>query len=873
MDLSTRLLHADDEHPRPNEAGVYTASELNGPVAPSISVSTTFRWPGPLQPPLPEGDIDPSASNPLVYSRYSTPSSERVEKVLDSLMGARTVLYSSGLAASFAAMLWANPTVIAIREGYHGSHMAIDVFKRIKSNLILIDLDDFDAYTNETLCWLETPLNPTGEARDMAHYAKHCKAKGAKLLVDSTFAPPPLQDPFRHGADIVMHSATKYLNGHSDALLGVLAVKSQSDWERLWSDRTFTGPMPGSLECWLLLRSLRTLSLRVKRQAKTATGLAHWLNTLTQDKASLVNQVWHASLQAKQGQFDAFAAQQLTGGPACFSILLSSAEVAKWLPYTVKLFAPATSLGGVESLMEHRITSDAKADPKLVRISVGLEDLEDLKADILTALNEFNTTLDEVKPSTSESDAQTIVPVKRPATDASDVANASEAKKFKSTGKGKQPAIEPYRAEHRIIRAGEPFLISLPSGLSKLIPKLSSGVSINLGKYGQFKSDDLIGRPYGFTYEITHGGSLTVVQHVTLSEIEERERENTNEDIMPQTYVGLSAEQVAELRAADMTGKEIVDYQIAVHAEFDKKNRFSQEKYRRRKETKYLKMFTPVAPTLYNICAYHFVKDPPRFRDLRVDSMAQILNLADVRPHKRVLLIDDTAGALAAGCVERMDGHGALVLIHDASSDIQLPVCDYMGFSVRQKSVICQINWAATDPTHQPFELPTDVDIKKDTRDRGRQKAVKRQAQYEANAQMRQQFFDGGFGCVIIATAYDPLDVLSRVSDKLAGSAQVVIYSPSLEPLASASRLLRGDPQFIGIGVHQPFLRKYQVLPGRTHPEMTGLPAGGYILTAISVLAKRKDENGTRKSTPEQIQEIGQNAAREQDAMQDKMQS
>jgi len=206
-------------------------------------------------------------------------------------------------------------------------------------------------------------------------------AIGGHLLVDSTFGPPPLQYPFKWGADCVLHSGTKYFGGHSDLLSGVLVVKTLDEWKTLHSNRTFLGSMMGSLEAWLLLRSLRTLHLRVPRQSATATAVAQWLNSASVASfdgipGNIIIKVWHSSLQQKDVRGFEPNEQMEGGWNATFAILLSKPEYAAVLPHSLKYFVPATSLGGVESLIEHRVQSDASADPRLLRISIGVEDLE-----------------------------------------------------------------------------------------------------------------------------------------------------------------------------------------------------------------------------------------------------------------------------------------------------------------------------------------------------------------------------------------------------------------------------------------------------------------------------------------------------------------
>ncbi|KAI0722875.1 cystathionine gamma-synthase [Earliella scabrosa] len=371
----TDLIHADDG--------------LHGPeVAPSVSVSTTFRAPNPAE--VPKEEFDQWNPTRHIYSRYTQSVNTRAERVLSKINDGFAITFASGLAASYAACVYFNPKRIAITAGYHGCHATIDVFKRSRNgNLPIIGIDD--EFQPGDLCWLETPLNPTGEARDIKYYADKVHAAGGYLLVDATFAPPPLQYPFKWGADVVMHSGTKYFGGHSDLLCGVLVVPSVEKWKELWHIRTFLGNMMGSFEAWLLLRSLRTLHLRVPRQSENAVGLAQWLAKAAGGKsydgipAGVIEKVWHSSLQGTDARgFD--PKTQLEGGwNPTFAIFMTDEHYASRLPHALKYFIPATSLGGVESLIEQRVHSDPGADPRLIRISVGVEDLEDLKDDLRRA--------------------------------------------------------------------------------------------------------------------------------------------------------------------------------------------------------------------------------------------------------------------------------------------------------------------------------------------------------------------------------------------------------------------------------------------------------------------------------------------------------
>lgn len=334
-------------------------------------------------------DHDPTEH---IYSRESAPNSTRFESILSSLLHGQAVSYSSGLSAVHAALVLLNPGRISIGEGYHGCHGVIGIFHRL-TGLRKLGLDcPAEELQSGDVIWLETPVNPTGTAFDISKYADKAHSRGAYLVVDSTFAPPGLQDPFQWGADIVMHSGSKYFGGHSDMLCGVLATQ-RKDWhKRLVEERLHLGSVMGNMEAWLGCRSLRTLEVRVQRQSQNATNLVSWLVKAQKtpnppadsDEAAVqrsLAQVIHSSLQDEPW----LAKQMPNGHGPVFSIMMKGEGMARRLPSTLRFFDHATSLGGVESLIEWRTMSDETVDRRLLRVSVGLENWEDLRADLVQA--------------------------------------------------------------------------------------------------------------------------------------------------------------------------------------------------------------------------------------------------------------------------------------------------------------------------------------------------------------------------------------------------------------------------------------------------------------------------------------------------------
>jgi cystathionine gamma-synthase len=342
--LDTLALHADH--------GV----EPTADVAPPIHVTTTFTA------------GEPSG---LYYARDDQPTRRRLEAVLSALEGGAAVTYASGQAATHAALSVLRPPRVVIgKGGYHATHAVLAALG-VPEVPLGAPLQPGD------LVWLETPRNPTCELVDVAAYVERARAAGARVAVDSTFATPVLQSPLQLGADLVMHASTKFLGGHSDALGGVLVARDPELGKALHAARTVTGGVMGALETWLTLRGVRTLALRVRRQSDTAARLARFLEPR-------VARVWHPSLASHPGH--ALARTQMRGGGPMLSIELSTEAAAKALPGALRLFQDATSLGGVESLAEWRRKWDPEAAPGLVRLSVGLEDPEDLEEDLARAL-------------------------------------------------------------------------------------------------------------------------------------------------------------------------------------------------------------------------------------------------------------------------------------------------------------------------------------------------------------------------------------------------------------------------------------------------------------------------------------------------------
>ena len=373
MKIETLAVHAGRE-PDPG----------TGAVREPIHLSTTF-----------ERGADGSYPHGHNYTRTSNPNRGSLERAVAALEGgAEAVAFGSGSAATLAAFSLAAPggRVVCSADCYHGTAKQLrGLLAGFGISAEFVDTSDTAAVARAldspaSLLWVETPSNPLLKVSDIAALARLAHERGVLLACDNTFASPVLQRPFDFGADLVMHSTTKYLGGHSDVLGGVLVAREAgSTLERLRDFQGTTGGVPSPFDCWLVLRSLATLPLRVRAQAANAAGVARFLHA---DRR--VERVHYPGLASHPGH--ALAARQMPDG---FGSVLSfqvpgGASQAMAVAARAELFTRATSLGGVESLIEHRASMEgpqSRTPQNLLRLSVGLEHVSDLIADLDQALD------------------------------------------------------------------------------------------------------------------------------------------------------------------------------------------------------------------------------------------------------------------------------------------------------------------------------------------------------------------------------------------------------------------------------------------------------------------------------------------------------
>jgi len=361
-----------------------TIDEATRAIVPPVHVSTTYLR-----------DADGGYRSGRVYGRADNPGFDAPEATLNALEGgAGCITFASGMAAATAVFMTLRPGdhVVAPRVMYWAlRHWLASVAEGWGLTTSFADASDPDALAAAIrpgatkLVWIETPANPTWEITDIARAAELAHGAGARLAVDNTVPTPLLTRPIEHGADLVMHAATKYLNGHSDVMAGALVTAAEDEhWERVTAHRAQSGGILGSFEAWLLLRGMRTVALRVERACRSAMTLAERLDTHPR-----IGAVLYPGLPGHPGH--AVAARQMTGGfGGMLSIrLIAGARAAHAVAAATRLWKPATSLGGVESLIEHRASIEGEGSPApadLLRLSVGIEDVDDLAADLIQAI-------------------------------------------------------------------------------------------------------------------------------------------------------------------------------------------------------------------------------------------------------------------------------------------------------------------------------------------------------------------------------------------------------------------------------------------------------------------------------------------------------
>jgi cystathionine beta-lyase/cystathionine gamma-synthase len=378
MKIGTRFIHAGTE-PDPSTGAIMT---------PIYQTSTYVQ-------------AAPGQHKGFEYARSQNPTRKALEEALAQIENGKYGLaFSSGVAATDAVLKLLSPgdEVLAGNDMYGGTYrLFTKVFEKFGIKFCYVDMGDLKSVEQHLspatkLIWCETPTNPLLNISDIAALAHLAKGINALLCVDNTFASPYLQNPLDLGADLVMHSSTKYLGGHSDVIQGALMMNDAALRERLYFIQKSCGAVPGPMDCFLVLRGIKTLHVRMQRHCENGETIAHFLRS-----HPAVAKVYWCGFEDHTGY--AIAAKQMRGfgGMISFTLKDDSIENANRVLSSTKLFALAESLGGVESLINHPASMTHASIPReervknglsdsLIRLSVGIEDAEDLVDDLAQAI-------------------------------------------------------------------------------------------------------------------------------------------------------------------------------------------------------------------------------------------------------------------------------------------------------------------------------------------------------------------------------------------------------------------------------------------------------------------------------------------------------
>lgn len=378
MKLATKIIHAGTE-PDPGTGAIMT---------PIFQTSTYVQE-------------APGKNKGFEYARSQNPTRKALEEALAQIENGRHGLaFSSGVAATDAVikLLLPGDEVIAASDMYGGTYrLFTKVFEKFGIRFRYVDTSDpanvKNAVSTQTkLIWLETPTNPLMNISDIGAISDIAKSVGCLLCVDNTFASPYLQNPLDLGADIVMHSSTKYLGGHSDVIQGALVMNDDTLREHLYFIQKSCGAVPGPMDCFLVLRGIKTLHLRMQRHCENGEKIANWLR-----KHPKVGKVYWCGFEDHPGYAVASRQMRGFGGMMSFELKDDNTDKAMAVLSSTKIFALAESLGGVESLINHPATMTHASIPReerikngltdsLIRLSVGVEDADDLISDLEQAI-------------------------------------------------------------------------------------------------------------------------------------------------------------------------------------------------------------------------------------------------------------------------------------------------------------------------------------------------------------------------------------------------------------------------------------------------------------------------------------------------------
>ncbi|WWC92299.1 uncharacterized protein L201_007253 [Kwoniella dendrophila CBS 6074] len=444
----------------------------------------------------------------------------------------------------------------------------------------------------------------------------------------------------------------------------------------------------------------------------------------------------------------------------------------------------------------------------------------------------------------------------------------------------KEPLSEVILRRLTRISDGDTVMLKLPSDAIKVVTIQKDGL-IQLGKYGSFPASQLIGLHYDITYEIIGGGgpsgsgsgSSTPLPFIAPEDqgkkgnnkkgkgkendnksnpgwknvLRPLKRQNivdfviediteTNEHIhdLPELEKQtLSHEDINALKAQGLSVEQIIKKQEEAHEKFKLKTEFSKEKWRRRKEKKFSTTVHPLSPTVPNILLHYSERSPSSIMNLRTDTLSQLLNMSNIRPEGRYLVVDDTGGLITSAILERIGSIGKIINFTNSDSPPSWSILQSMNFSERELECVKWLNWMeAQEDYERPPPPPEDDDAKPQ---KVAQRLRKHNAQTAELNATRNELHLGNWDGLILATNLSPISILSFLTKYVIGSGNIVVYSPYIQILTELLNWSKKDPNYLNDTLSESWERTYQVLPGRTHPMMNTSSTGGYLWSAIRV--------------------------------------
>ncbi|KAK9456651.1 Gcd10p family-domain-containing protein [Dipodascopsis uninucleata] len=414
------------------------------------------------------------------------------------------------------------------------------------------------------------------------------------------------------------------------------------------------------------------------------------------------------------------------------------------------------------------------------------------------------------------------------------------------------------------IQANSYVLIRMPSSTLR-ITQVVPNTTIHLGKFGSFFADDIIGRPYGYTYEIQDSKHVEVLYSAeglfpSSATNEDENEDEADVDDNKEDSIGtneltyddpnvqkLSMREIEELKRSS-SGEEIIRTVIKSHTAFQQKTIFSKEKYKRRKQQKFLRRFTPSSVGSCEIIEYFQYKDQNRILELTAESIGLMMSLGDIRRGGKYIVMEETGGLITGTMLERMGGDGEILFLHE-NEHPNFEVMKYMNFpeSMTQKMVKSLNLLQLFDPDEEEEVKILSDETLASMKPSRRGQYYRKLSQHKDFTHIIEQLRDGIYDGLILATTFETEPLLEKLIPCLEGSRQIVLYNNCKEPLISASHKMMADLRVLAPTIMETRARKYQVFPGRTHPLMTMKSGGGYLLFGTRVLPSKVQAGNIRK--------------------------